>query len=153
MNIAVQDSDTPDRYPLNANSAMITNVVATYGLYLPVIFLPQVAWLGLASVLFGFAQVWIHGIIINMKLGTLYNPGLLSVVVGFVPIGLKYIRYMQDHGLLTARDWILGLGSTFAIGYGLLLKSTFGWLPDHDTPYPFTPSEMQRLGARLAGLA
>lgn len=58
MNIAVQSSDAPDRYPLNAYSGMITNVIATYGLYLPVIFCPDVVWLGLTSVLFGFAQVW-----------------------------------------------------------------------------------------------
>ncbi|KAF9890683.1 hypothetical protein FE257_005549 [Aspergillus nanangensis] len=153
MNIAVHESTTPDRYPLNADSAMLTNLAATYGLYLPVIFFPQITWLGLASVIFGFCQVWIHGIMINMKVGALYNPGVISVMLGFVPIGLKYIQYMQNHGLLGTRDWILGLGGTFVIGYVLLLKSTFGWLPDHDTPYPFTPSEMQRWGARLAGYA
>jgi hypothetical protein len=115
MNLAVQESSSPDRYPLNANSAMITNVVATYGLYLPVIFFPQVTWLGLASVLFGFAQVWIHGILINMKLGALYNPGLISVMVGFVPIGLRYIRYTQDHGLL---PHVIG-----SLGWAALLHS------------------------------
>lgn len=153
MNIALQSSDAPDRFPLNANSAMITNVVATYGLYLPVIFYPQVAWLGLASVLFGFAQVLIHGIMVNVKLGTIYNPGLTSVVLGFVPIGLQYIRSMQDKGLLTTRDWLLGSFGALAFGYGLLIKCTFGWLPDRNTPYPFTQDEMQRWGARLAGLA
>lgn len=151
MNIAVHESHTPDRYPLNANSAMITNVVSTYGVYLPVIFLPQVTWFGLSSVLFGFAQVWIHGIMMNMKLGALYNPGLISVVVGFVPIGLKYIRYMQEHGLLTTRDWILGFIGAFVQGI-FLLKVTFGVLPDLNTPYPFKPSELQRWGATLAGL-
>ena len=95
MNTAVHNSATPDRYPLNADSAMWTNVLSTYGFYLPVIFYPKVAWFGLASVLFGFAQVGIHAIMMNMKLGAIYNPGLTSVVLGFVPIGMKYIRYMQ----------------------------------------------------------
>jgi hypothetical protein len=152
MNVAVHESKNPDRYPLNADSAMITNVISTYGVYLPVIFLPQVAWFGLSSVLFGFAQVWIHGIMMNMKLGQLYNPGLISVVVGFVPIGFRYIRYMQDHGLLTTRDWILGFLGAFVQGL-FLLKFTFGTLPDINTPYPFHPSELQRWGARIAGLA
>ncbi|KAJ5118720.1 hypothetical protein N7448_010428 [Penicillium atrosanguineum] len=152
MNIAVQSSDAPDRYPLNAYSGMITNVIATYGLYLPVIFFPDVVWLGLTSVLFGFAQVWIHGIMINIKLGSIYNPGLTAVVLGFVPIGLKYIRHMQEIGMLTTRDWIFATLGAVAFGYGLLIKSTFGWLPDYETLYPFTQAEMQRWGARLAGM-
>lgn len=152
MNGVVQSSDAPDRYPLNAYSAMLTNVIATYGLYLPVIFFPKVVWLGLASVLFGFAQVWIHGIMINIKLGSVYNPGLTAVVLGFVPIGFRYIQYLQDHRLMTARDWILGTLGAVIFGYGLLLKSTFGWLPDYDTNYPFTQDEMTRWGAKLAGL-
>jgi hypothetical protein len=153
MNTAAHNSATPDRYPLNADSAMWTNVLSTYGLYLPVIFYPEVAWFGLASVLFGFGQVGIHGIMMNMKLVTIYNPGLTSVVLGFVPVGMKYIRYMQENGLLSTRDWVLGVIGAGAVGYILLLKSTFGWLPDHNTPYPFTPHEMTRWGARLAGLA
>ncbi|PYH40140.1 HXXEE domain-containing protein [Aspergillus saccharolyticus JOP 1030-1] len=152
MNIAVQESDVPDRYPLNAQSAMFTNVLSTYGLYLPVIFFPEVTWLGLTTILFSFSQVWIHGIMINSKLGSIYNPGLTAVVLGFVPIGLKYIRYMQEKGLLTTRDWILGSIGAVLVGWGLLLKSTFGWLPDYDTAYPFTQAEMQRWGARVAGV-
>ncbi|KAJ6086332.1 hypothetical protein N7486_010613 [Penicillium sp. IBT 16267x] len=130
MNKAVHNSADPDRYPLNADSAMWTNVLATYGFYLPVIFYPEVAWVGLASVLFGFGQVGIHGIMMNMKLGAIYNPGLTSVVLGFVPIGMKYIRYMQEHGLLSTRDWVLGFVGAGPVGY-VLLKCTFGWLPDH----------------------
>jgi hypothetical protein len=152
MNIAAQSSDAPDRYPLNAYSAMVTNVIATYGLYLPAIFYPDVVWLGLTSVLFGFAQVWIHGIMINAKLGSIYNPGLTAVILGFVPVGLRYIRHMQEIGMLTTRDWILGALGAVAFGYGLLVKSTFGWFPDYETSYPFTQAEMQRWGARVAGL-
>lgn len=153
MNEVVQSSDIPDRYPLNAYSAMLTNVIAAYGLYLPVIFFPKSVWLGLASVLFGFAQVWIHGIMMNMKLGSIYNPGLTAVILGFVPIGFRYIQYLQDHHMLTTRDWVFGTLGAVMFGYGLLLKSTFGWLPDYNTKYPFTQSEMTRWGARLAGLA
>ncbi|PYH40979.1 uncharacterized protein BP01DRAFT_408481 [Aspergillus saccharolyticus JOP 1030-1] len=87
---------------------MLTNVVATYGLYLPVIFFYQVVWFGLSSVIFGFALVWIHGIMINMKLGSNYNPELTALVPTIVLIGLKYMQYMQERGVITPRDWVLG---------------------------------------------
>lgn len=59
---------------------------------------------------------------------------------------------MHQHGRPSTRDWELGFVVAGSIGYGLLVKTTFGWLPDPNTPYPFTPSEMTRWGARLAGL-
>jgi hypothetical protein len=50
---------------------------------------------------------------------------------------------MQDTGMLTTRDWILGILGAMVFGYGLLIKRTFCWLPDYNTPYPFTQGEMQ----------
>jgi hypothetical protein len=41
MNMVIQPSDTPNRYPLNQNSAMITNVVVTYVFYLLPVFFPM----------------------------------------------------------------------------------------------------------------
>ncbi|KAG2171902.1 hypothetical protein INT44_006692 [Umbelopsis vinacea] len=153
MNLGVHHSTAPDRYPLNAWSSLLTNVPATYGVYLPAIFFPEVTGLGLTTVIFGFAQFYIHGINMNLKLGTIYNPGLASVVFGFIPIGLKYVLHMQNNGLLTRRDWIIGFIGTWAFSYLLIAKTTFGLLPDYNTSYPFSPAEMQRWGANLVGLA
>ena len=59
INIVVRPSEKPDRYPLNQNSAMLINVLATYGLYLVPVFFPRIIWLGLAPVLFGiFRASW-----------------------------------------------------------------------------------------------
>jgi hypothetical protein len=153
MNLGVHQSPAPERYPLNAWSGFLTNVPTTYGVYLPALLFPEIAGLGLATVLFGFAQFYIHGVNMNLKLGTLYNPGLASVLFGFIPIGANYILHMQRHGLLTPRVWVYGIFGTCAFNYLLLAKGTFGWLPDMNTPYPYTQAEMTRWGARLVGLA
>lgn len=153
MNLGMHASTAPDRYPLNAWSGFLTNVPVTYGFYLPAMLFPEAAGLGLASVLCGIAQFYIHGVNMNLKLNTVYNPGLASVLFGFVPIGLKYILHMHNSGLLIRRDWIIGLLSLWSFSYLFLAKTTFGLLPDYNTPYPYTAGEMRRWGASLVGLA
>lgn len=146
MNIGVHASTRPDRFPLSSNSSFVTNVLATYGFYLPPIFFPEAAWYGLAPVLFGFGQFFIHGINMNMKLGSIYNPGLASVILLHIPVGYYYIRHMTEIGKLTGRQWALGLAYGALFWYLMLIKSTFGWLVNYDSPYPFYPAEMQRGG-------
>ncbi|KAJ4354598.1 uncharacterized protein N0V89_006335 [Didymosphaeria variabile] len=146
MNIGVQASPRPTTYPLNAHSAMITNTVATYGLYLPPIFFPNLVWLGIGPVILGFGQVIIHGININSKMRTFYNPGLASTLLMHVPVGIAYIQHVRAAGKLTPMQLGLGLAYGMAIMYLLLGKYTFTWAPDMDSPYPFTAAEMQRGG-------
>lgn len=146
MNTGVHRSTHPDRYPLNAHSALITNVVATYGLYLPAIFCPDRVWFALASVIIGFGQILIHGLNINSKMGAFYNPGLASAVLLHVPVGIYYIRHINATGQLTGRQLVLGLISGLLVAYLLLAKYTFTWAPDYNAPYPFTVDEMERGG-------
>src|SRR5881227_2165940 len=40
MNLVIQPSATPNRYPLNQNSAMVINVLAAYAFYLVPVFFP-----------------------------------------------------------------------------------------------------------------
>ena len=87
MNMVLKPSTTPERYPLNQNSAMVVNVLAAYGFYLVPVFFPTVIWLGLAPVLFGILQLVVHGIVTKVKLRSVYNPGLAAVVLGHIPIG------------------------------------------------------------------
>lgn len=56
-------------------------------------------WLGLGQVLFGLiGQVIVHGVIMNRKLKTLYNPGLVAVVLGHVPLGILYLMEVVGQG-------------------------------------------------------
>ena len=54
FNAEVLKSETPDRYPLNTQSAMINNAALLYPFYLLPVLFPKKVWLGLAPVLLGF---------------------------------------------------------------------------------------------------
>jgi len=93
MNMVLQPSSIPDRYPLNQNSAMVINLAAAYGFYLLPVFFPTIIWFGFAPVLFGVLQFVIHGVVTNVKLKSIYNPGLAAVMLGHIPVAAYYVYY------------------------------------------------------------
>ncbi len=142
--MALQKSDLPDRYPLNQNSAMITNVLVTYIVYLLPVFLPHVIWLGLAPILMGMGQFVVHGVITNRKLKSIYNPGLGAVVFLHFPIGFYYIYYIISTGLMQETDLILTVIYLAFIAGGIVNGLTYKVLANRNSKYVFDPVEMER---------
>ena len=144
MNIVLQNSDLPDRYPLNQFSAMLTNVLITYTVYLIPIFLPHVIWLGLMPMLFGILQFLVHGIATNIKMRSLYNPGLAAVVFLHFPIGFYYIWYVSSQGMIRGLDWVIAVVYMVLVA-GLVVNGlTYRLLPDRNTKWVFDEVEMRR---------
>jgi len=143
-NMVMQPSDTPDRYPLNQNSAMIVNVLITYTVYLMPVFFSKVIWLGLAPILMGFMQFIMHGILTNKNMKTIYNPGLGAVIFLHIPIGIYYIYYIVSNGLISGLDWIIAFIYLIIIVRVLLGKLTYDWLADKNSKYAFAEEEMKR---------
>lgn len=148
MVLVSEPSSNPNRFPLNQNSAMIVNVVIAYTMYLIPIFLPYVIWLGLAPILFGMAQFIVHGIIINRRLKSFYNPGLGAVVLLHIPIGIYYIYYIQSTGIASGWNWIIGIVYAFLTAFIFLDKIVHSWLADKNSPYAFTEDEMRRFNVQ-----
>jgi len=148
MNMVIQPSDTPNRYPLNQNSAMIINILAAYFLYLLPVFFPTMIWLGIAPTLFGFGQFIIHGIVTPKKLGQFYNPGLGAVVLLHFPIGGLIIYHLISNHLATPVDWIGGIAYMFAFMFITLIKMTYTWLADKNSHYLFPEEEMTRFNVQ-----
>lgn len=144
MNIALQNSDIPDRYPLNQFSAMLTNVLITYTVYLLPVFSPKVIWLGLSPLLFGFAQFIVHGIATNKKMKSFYNLGLRAVVFLHYPIGIYYIFYIVQNHLVTGIDWILAIVYLIFTAGVIVNGMTYRLLPNKNTKYAFDKVEMER---------
>ena len=144
MNIALQNSNIPDRYPLNQNSAMITNVLVAYIVYLMPIFLPNVIWLGLAPMLMGMAQFIVHGIVTNVKLKSVYNPCLAAVVFLHIPLGIYYIYYVTFNGLADGTTWLLAFIYLALVAGGIVNGLTYKILAKRDSKYTFDGVEMQR---------
>lgn len=148
MNMVLQPSPHPNRYPLNQNSAMLVNVMIAYGFYLVPVFFPTVVWLGLAPVLMGILQFIVHGVVTNVKLKSVYNPGLAAVVLGHIPIGICYIYYAHAQGLTGVWTWALGVAYMFAVTYLSLPKMTYTWLADPNSPFVFDEAEMKRFSVQ-----
>ena len=138
-------SDKPDRYPLNTDSAMIVNAVLGYPFYvLPVLF-PKWRSLGLAPVLFGFAQAVFHAIIPSLRANARYGPGFLTAFFLHVPIGINYLRAVGSERPMEREEWVRGALLTFAFGV-LGIGAPIRLLRDEESPYRFTERQVGPYG-------
>jgi len=133
-----------DRYPLNQANCAFINITA-WAFYLVPVILPGAVWLGIAQVLFGMVgQLIVHGVVINIRLKTIYNPGLAAVVLGHVPLGIWYLVEVNGQGLVNGWDWLFGVLMLAAFVGGIMLRLGYGLMSDKNTRYPFEPWEMAR---------
>ena len=136
-NAVMFKSDMPDRYPLNANSGMLINVVFGWGGYLlAALFWKQAMWLAIAAILVSVGNVFAHTIIFNIKGKTFYNPGLLTSWLLFVPIIYFFFRLVISEDLASPLNWIIGIGLGIALNYFGVYKMIL-WLADRNTLYVF----------------
>lgn len=130
------------RYPGNAQSSMIVNISA-YVFYLLAIFFPQFVWLGLAQSFFGFIQVIGHGIVFNYRMKRWYNPGMLTAIFLHLPIGIYYIFYVSQHGLISCSDYLWGMVTLIIVVLVTIPLPILIYL-DVQSPYEFTEEEASR---------
>jgi len=137
INLVLFASNQPDRYPLNANTALIVNVIVGWLFYvLAAVFGEHIIWLGIATMLVSLGNVVAHTVLFNLKGKTFYNPGMVTADILFVPIALAFfVLIIQDHAA-TSLDWILGVGLGIALNYIGILK-LIDWLKDEQTAYSF----------------
>ncbi|HEY4064180.1 MAG TPA: HXXEE domain-containing protein [Puia sp.] len=140
-----KENNAPDRYPLNANQCMISNVFLTYPFYIIPIFFPEAIWLGLAVVGLGLFQVVAHCVLENLLLKRFYNPGCATALFLFLPIGAYYISYVTKHHLATKADFAVGSAVTLAAILVLFLLPIL-LLKNKNSRYPFSEFEMKALG-------
>ena len=150
MNIAWQPGEKgkSDRHPLNQQSALFVNVFVAYPFYILPILFPNLIWLGLAQILFGMAQFGVHGILINRKMHSIYNPGLFAVVFLHWPIGIYYIWYIYAQGLVQLWMWPVALLLVAVVAFFGVNMPVSRWFNDPNSPYPFSEKAMARFHVR-----
>lgn len=137
MNVVMFNSQQPDRFPLNSNSALIINVLVGWLTYLLAALLgARMPWLGIAAMLVSGGNVIAHALVFNVKGGTRYNPGMLTAVVFFGPIVIMFGLLLAIGNLATPLDWGLGLLLGGMLNYVGIFK-LIDWLKDEGTPYAF----------------
>jgi hypothetical protein len=148
FNEVMQPKGAADRYPLNQNNAFFINVVLAWPFYLIPVFFPDVIWLGLAPTLFGVGQLIFHGIVGNVKLKTFYNPGLVAVGLGHVPLGIWYLIEVNSKATITYWDWVFAVVYIACFIFIVMRKIGHTLLADKNSSYPFAPEEMERFDRR-----
>jgi hypothetical protein len=148
VNSVMFGSPQPDRYPLNANTALIINVLVGWLTYfLAAVLAEKAVWLGIATILISAGNFIAHTFLFNLKGKTRYNPGMLTAVLFFLPIAVIFFGLIIREGLATPLDWAIGIPLGIALNYLGILK-LIDMLKDVNTPYifpqRFTRSERRR---------
>lgn len=137
MNTVMFGSKTPDRYPLNPNTAFIINVLMGWGLYiLAIIFAEHAMWLALATIMVSAGNVIAHGLLFNIKGKRFYNPGMATALGIFLPIVIIFFDFTIRMNLLDAWNLSIGLIVGIAINYFGVLK-LITLMAKKNTPYIF----------------
>lgn len=137
VNVVMFNSQQPDRYPLNTNTALIVNVGIGWILYVLAALLGERAiWLGIAAMLVSVGNVIAHTLVFNVKGKTFYNPGMLTAILLFLPLSLLFFYTLITTQVASPFDWLLGLVLGILLNYIGILK-LIDWLKDKHTPYVF----------------
>lgn len=139
------ETKKPDRYPQNSLLAMVVNVPLAYWIYILPILFPNVIWLGLGSMFFGFSQILFHGILMNRYLRSFYNPGLAACIFLHGPIGAYYIWYISSNGLGSTLDYFGGVIMTI-VASAVVVMIPIKLFASRDSKYPFLKEELERFG-------
>lgn len=143
FNRGVLHSDRPERYPLNANTALIVNVPLAYTFYLLPIAFSKQRWIGLAPVLFGFGQAVGHGLIFNRLARDRYSPGFLASLLLHVPIGIQYLWALREEAPIERAD--LKKAGLYMVAFAVSsIAAPNVVLSDKNSPYAFSAKQLGR---------
>lgn len=137
LNRVMFKSETPDRYPLNTNSALAVNVVVGWSAYFMAALLGEHAvWLGLATIMVSLGNIVAHTFVFNIKGKTFYNAGLATSWLLFAPCVFCFFRIVTGQGLASPTDYLIGiaLGVVFNV-FGIF--KLIRWMADKHSPYTF----------------
>lgn len=137
INEVLFKSAAPDRYPLNSNTAMIINVGIGWLFYLMAAVIgTQAVWLGVATMLVSFGNFFAHTFLFNIKGGTLYNAGMVTACVLFVPCVLYFFYIVYQFHLISSTDYFIGIPLGVILNVVGILKM-IDWLKNKNSPYRF----------------
>ncbi len=137
VNTVMYKSKTPNRYPLNTNTAFYVNVVVGWTSYFFAAILSERAiWLGIATIMVSIGNILAHTILFNIKGKTLYNAGLATSVLLFVPCAYFFVSIIDTNHLVTRADYCIGITLGIALNVVGILK-LIDWMADKNSTYIF----------------
>lgn len=142
LNRVMFNSELPDRYPLNSNTSLIVNVFVGWTVYLLAIIAgSSLVWMGMAAILVSLGNIVAHTIVFNLKGKTIYNAGLISCWLFFVPCVFFFFKIIHQQDLVSTTDYLIGIPLGIAINiYGVL--KPIKWFADRDTKFIFKKEQL-----------
>ena len=137
LNTALYKSTMPDRYPLNTNTAFYINVVVGWTFYVAAaVFAEKAIYLGIATIMVSLGNTIAHTTLFNIKGRTLYNAGLLTSWLLFIPCAYFFFIIIHTEHLVTMTDYLIGIPLGIVINVVGILK-LISWMANKDTTYIF----------------
>lgn len=129
-----------NRYPLNTKSAFIVNICCAYPIYILGIVFSSFLPLCIFVTYFTMPQILMHGILMNSKMRTFYNPGVATAAFVMLPAGIYSLWFIGTHYTFPSWYWWVPLlfqpvAALCFIGLPIKLcqnKSTSSAFPDRD---------------------
>lgn len=121
-------SDEMDKSKWNCNNlnSMFGNWLALMMLYVMPLLFPRVRFLVFAAMFLSVAELVMHLVLFNIKMKTLYNPGLITGVFGLAPIAIYYFINIHDGTAYYWYDYVLGV-VYFAVVFFFCYRSKLYW--------------------------
>lgn len=136
-NIGVSgENEVGDRYPLNTKSAFIVNVCCAYPIYIIGIIFCHVHVLSIFITYFTMAQILMHGLMMNKKMNTIYNPGVATALFIMIPIGIYSLWYIATNYDIPTWNWWAPI-LTFPFVAFLTILLPILKCQDKESPYVF----------------
>lgn len=130
------ENEVGDRYPLNTKSAFIVNICCAYPIYIIGIIFSEVHVLSIFIAYFTMAQLLMHGLMMNKKMGTLYNPGVGTALFIMVPIGIYTLWYIATNYDIPTWNWWVPILAFPFIAFSAILLPILK-CQDKNSPYVF----------------
>lgn len=141
FNHGVLKSDQPRNYPLNRNNSLCVNTVFAYPYYIAPILFPQVKWLGMSPVMFGWLQSVLHGAVFPLRAGDKYSPGFLASFFLHLPVGIQYFRALHEEQGITRADVVKASAYTVAFA-AVAVAGPVRLGGNLDSPHAFSQKQM-----------
>ncbi len=137
LNTVMFKSEMPDRFPLNMNTALIINVTEGWLFYFSAaVFAEKAVWLGIITILVSCGNTIAHTFLFNIKGKTLYNPGLVTSLLLFLPVSIYFFYFITTRHIAHLSDYLIGVPLGLIFNYFGILK-VIDLLADKNTMYVF----------------
>lgn len=127
----------PARWGANNLNSLFGNWGFLLLVYVLPLLVPSVKVLTLAAILFSFLEFFMHVVLFNFKLKTLYNPGLFTAVFGLTPLAVYYLIETYGQNLYAWYEYPIAFIWCMAV-FAFCFRSPLYWALGKKPGYPFT---------------